>query len=28
VLGILMAREYGIQVDDLIGKSYRGLLKG
>ncbi len=27
VLGILMAREYGIQVDDLIGKSYRGLLK-
>ena len=28
VLGILMAREYGIQVDDLIDKSYRGLLKG
>ncbi|MCD4816209.1 MAG: DUF2240 family protein [Methanosarcinales archaeon] len=27
VLGILMAREYGIQVDDLIDKSYRGLLK-
>ena len=28
VLGILMAREHGIQVDDLIGKSYKGLLKG
>lgn len=28
VLGILMAREHGIQVDDLIGKSYRDLLKG
>jgi hypothetical protein len=28
VLGILMAREYGIQVDDLIDKSYRSLLKG
>lgn len=27
VLGILMAREYGIQVDDLIRKSYRDLLK-
>ena len=27
VLGILMAREYGIQVDDLIGKSYRGLFE-
>jgi len=27
VLGILLAREYGIQVDDLIGRSYEELLR-
>ena len=28
VLGILVAQEHGAQVDDLIEKSYRNLLKG
>ncbi|MCL7476079.1 MAG: DUF2240 family protein [Methanosarcinales archaeon] len=28
VLGILVAKEHGVMVDDLIGKSYRNLLKG
>lgn len=28
VLGILVAKEHGVMVDDLIEKSYRSLLKG
>lgn len=27
VLGILMAREYGIEVNDLIGKAYQNLIR-